>query len=1356
MKFGKKILLIFIALVLVEGLITFTQATHPQILQNSDKIMLKSRQFIPSEENNVSPSSSLAKKHFLIQLRDFPTKEEKRILKEKGVKLLSYIPDKAWFVSFSGVTPQEVMNLSSVRWVGDILPADKISSHILNNEYNPENFDKYGNLYLTIYFHSDTSSNEINKIMKKYKSEIINEIDSISAFTIALNRSLIESIANEDSVQWIEPLYLPIVKELDQSRPRIGADIVQTIPYNLNGSGINVMVYDGAVYSHSDFGDRLNNLTSGVADEHATHVAGIIAGDGTNNSNYKGIAPKAKLFVYNWTTNSPESQYNNTGYIEYHYNEAINRYNTTIESNSWGIGMGGTSPCSWMGDYEAQAQLFDNITRSSLGKYSIIIFSAGNNRNLQKCGDEPYDIWNNFHTINPPKSAKNTIVVGATNSNDDSMTLFSNWGPTDDGRIKPDVVAPGCQVGGDAGIKSTDPYNAYSVPNSPEAGPCGTSYAAPHVAGAVALMLQQYNLTYGNISVLPSTIKALLIHTADDLNNPGPDFKTGWGRVNVNSAVDAIISKNLTENKLSSISETDRYNLSIVGGEQFLKITLVWDDEPATPNAAVTLINDINLVLIAPNGSEYYPWRLNPYDPNATASTGMDNINNVEQVYVSNPQTGKWIVQINASALNLPQNYSLVSSTKLTFYNNTSSSTPNSILCNGDSCNSLFYQNIEINCSGSIDNESDAGTYFIEVNYTNSTNFSVSQFNNSWPVENLFFSGNENITRYLAIPKEANVLSATIRLTGHMPSGFITRTFYPPDDTTVDEEYPNALNGSSDTLNASYMSYSKYVLMKFDLTTLNTTTITNGELVIHINDSATTTFNVRRFNNISWDEDVMTWNKMDQGDLGTLINYTILNTGNNDQTINVGLTSFIQEKINQKTSIWIVPSYPNSITVTSDEGSHRPFFNITYYNLSSPKNPYLEVGIPSGNQEWSYNGLYNISQLTNDFSEEINDYLATCAPIDGICYVPFLFHSDVKSKLQYSDLNVTYQLNKSWQEIGDHTQSSIFNWNISVPPMINQSNVNLRCRARDIDGTNTYSAYYTPTISMSISDYPLTPTPRVNDLKVLYSNLTLRVFEFWINNTGTLGNFSWSFDAGDSTVINSQNITLQTNEAIPVIVEYNYTSSGNFTVIANATSDNASSYSSITVSVGSLFVTEINDIYTNKSEKVFEFKIRNNENTSLSNINWSFNTGENIIYASKLINLSGGEEAFVYFDYNYSSLANRIINVTAFLPSGMSHSKIKYLTYLNLSDFSILNSSYTKRIFGFNIKNLYSSNLTGVYFNMTMGDGSSINSSQAINLIPNEEVFILTEHNYTSSGPYQVNTTARNGTLVISKNITVS
>src|SRR5439155_678547 len=176
------------------------------------------------------------------------------------------------------------------------------------------------------------------------------------------------------------------------------------------------------------------------------------------------------------------------------------------------------------------------IVTGLYGKPISVVFAAGNLRSMQPiddCSAGPYG------TIGPPATAKNVITVGAINSDDQSMTIFSSWGPVRDGRLKPELVAPGAEVGNDGGVTSTMPGNSYGVL-------VGTSMATPVVSGAVALLVEDYRAHYNGQDPAPSTLKGLLVHTASDLDddtswfNKGPDFASGYGLVQIQDAVDQL------------------------------------------------------------------------------------------------------------------------------------------------------------------------------------------------------------------------------------------------------------------------------------------------------------------------------------------------------------------------------------------------------------------------------------------------------------------------------------------------------------------------------------------------------------------------------------------------------------------------------------------------------------------------------------------------------------------------------------------------------------------------------------------------------------------------------------------------
>ena len=192
----------------------------------------------------------------------------------------------------------------------------------------------------------------------------------------------------------------------------------------------------------------------------------------------------------------------------------------------------------------------------------------------------------------------------------------------------------------------------------------GTSNACGAVTGCGALLQQIYKKYIGE-KPRPETIKAFLIHGAVEKGkHPGPDYDFGWGEVNVYNSARSLVYDCFVNGKALAGDRTIRFPIEITKGISAFKATLVWTDPPAAPESKIALVNDLDLVLVAPDGTtKHYPWNLNPWDPQAAATKGPNHVDNVEQVYVTNPAKGIWEAQFksyNIASREREQHFTLV------------------------------------------------------------------------------------------------------------------------------------------------------------------------------------------------------------------------------------------------------------------------------------------------------------------------------------------------------------------------------------------------------------------------------------------------------------------------------------------------------------------------------------------------------------------------------------------------------------------------------------------------------------------------------------------------------------------------
>ncbi len=461
--------------------------------------------------------------------------------------------------------------------------------------------------------------------------------------------------------------------------------------YGLTGGGLSIGEWDGGAVltTHQEFGSRVTQVDGASSlSSHATHVAGTLIAAGVDPS-AKGMAYDANLSAHDWNNDDAEmAAYAATGLVSNHSYGTISGWR---ENNGtwewWGDTTISATEDDNFGKYSTSARDWDSI--AWLAPNYLIVKSAGNDRNDgPPAGTTSHEVmvfsggsWvgipsntyrpqdggvDGYDCMSIKGTAKNILTVGAvfdipggySNPNDVVMTSFSNWGPTDDGRIKPDLVGNGVGLYSTSSSGNTNYYNS-----------SGTSMSSPNVAGSLLLLQEMYNDS-NNVFMLSSTLKGLALHTADEAGaNDGPDYSNGWGLLNTKSAADVIADTVANRILEENLTNNATYTYTVYSdGTQPLAATICWNDPPGLPKSALddtasNLINDLDLRILDSGGSTFQPWILDPANPSAAATTGDNFRDNVEKVFIANPVAGFYTIQVTHKGTlhgSQPQEFSVI------------------------------------------------------------------------------------------------------------------------------------------------------------------------------------------------------------------------------------------------------------------------------------------------------------------------------------------------------------------------------------------------------------------------------------------------------------------------------------------------------------------------------------------------------------------------------------------------------------------------------------------------------------------------------------------------------------------------
>jgi hypothetical protein len=607
--------------------------------------------------------------YYIVQFAGPIEEAWKQDIEALGGRFFTYLPNYAFVVKLPSGAAREAAALGSVTWVGPYHPAYKLSDA---EEMSP---GRPAGIYTLMIFEGESSASAAAAIAAAGGEILETSAGRNQLIRFRAGSDRLTEIAADATVAWIEP-WQPMAFENSSAQW-----VVQTWTngnrriwdMGIHGEGQIVSTADSGIRTtHNQFKDSAVTISdfghypthrkiigyvktveasvitfgddSGNA-YHGTHTAGTIAGDDSPFASdaRDGMALQAKIFFCDGGGSSEPGVFvpidlNDLFILPYTGNAGGA---ARIMSNSWG------SPVA--GDYDLESMAVDQFMWDH--KDFLLFFSNGNNGGIGQVGS--------------PATAKSCVSVGGTKNGTSANQLYASTsgGPADDGRTKPTLCAPGEAVSSANGSGNTG-YVSYS----------GTSMASPGAAGATTLMRQYLmegwyptgtEVTANGFTPSAALLKAMAVNSADpDVTGYTiPSTKIGWGRIDCDKVLffagDARKTALVDFTAGLLTGEYIEYQIQVVDNSIPLKATLVWTDYPSTPEAALNLVNDLNLTATDPAATVY---RGNVYSGGQSATGGTADTKNVEEnVQRNTPATGTWVFRVSAANVPYgPQPFALV------------------------------------------------------------------------------------------------------------------------------------------------------------------------------------------------------------------------------------------------------------------------------------------------------------------------------------------------------------------------------------------------------------------------------------------------------------------------------------------------------------------------------------------------------------------------------------------------------------------------------------------------------------------------------------------------------------------------
>ncbi|WP_298515185.1 S8 family serine peptidase [uncultured Kordia sp.] len=552
-----------------------------------------------------------------------PTQAIQDQFAERNVKLIEYFPDQTYLVYFPEDTQISYLQQSGIASIIPVENDFKKSSQIKLNDIGSHAMEGNNIIVMLEYYDFISSNYAVTELTKISSVVIKEEYKGGNILKVAIPSSQMNAVVSQPFVKWVELVAPPAEPEDIRGRSLHRSSNLDTqtpTGRNYSGAGIGVMVRDdGIVGPHIDFQGRIDNSASNSAGPtHGDGVGGIMAGAGNLDPTNRGMAAGSDVYAVDYVPS----------FLDGATTDLINNGSVQITNSSFSDGNNT--------GYTVGARTVDQQTTDLPSV--LHVFSAGNS-GTQDFGYGAGPGWGNI--TGGHKQGKNVIATANTFFNG-SLAGSSSRGPAHDGRIKPDITAHGQnQI-------STAENNTYQTFG-------GTSGAAPGIAGVSAQLYEAYAGLNGGAFPESALIKAILLNTANDYGNVGPDYSFGWGMVNGLRAAMTIEDGRYFDSTVSQGGSND-HSITVPANTREVRFMVYWNDTPAAPGASPALVNDLDLVVTDPSNATYQPWTLDP-TPNAAflnspATTGTDRLNNVEQVAITNPAAGTY--NINIAGFNVP------------------------------------------------------------------------------------------------------------------------------------------------------------------------------------------------------------------------------------------------------------------------------------------------------------------------------------------------------------------------------------------------------------------------------------------------------------------------------------------------------------------------------------------------------------------------------------------------------------------------------------------------------------------------------------------------------------------------------